>query len=216
MSAESDVRSSRTTHLRTGAWLAAVTIAWNLAEGLIAVAAGIAARSIALVAFGMDSFIETISGALVGWRLLSELSSGSVERAADLERRMSRLAGVLLLLLAAYILIDTGVRLLGYGAEPRPSGIGIIVTAAAVVVMPLLAWLKFRTAVELSSRALRADAFETITCAGLSVATLAGLALNFSLGWTWADPLAALVLVPIVAHEGFEAIGVRDGEDDQD
>ena len=82
----------------------------------------------------------------------------------------------------------------------------MIVTAAALVVMPVLAWLKLRTAHELSSHTLRADAFETIACAGLSAATLAGLAVNFALGWKWADPLAALLLVPMIAREGFEAI----------
>ena len=85
--------------------------------------------------------------------------------------------------------------------------IGVIVTATALVVMPILAWLKFRTARELGSRALRTDAFEIITRADLSATTLAGLVTNFALGWTWADPLAALLLVPMIAREDFEAIG---------
>jgi divalent metal cation (Fe/Co/Zn/Cd) transporter len=163
----------------------------------------------------MDSFIETMSGAVVGWRILSELRGDLGSNAARIERRTSRMAGALLLLLAAYIVVDAAMRLLGYGAEPQSSAVGIIVTAAALVVMPPLAWLKLRTARELSSSALRADAFETITCAGLSATTLAGLALNFALGWTWADPLAALLLVPMIAREGFEAIGLR-GTDHED
>ena len=194
-------------------WLAAATVAWNLAEGVIAVWAGVAAHSIALVAFGMDSFIETTSGALIGWRLMKEFRGESGEHAAGIERRTSRVAGGLLLLLAAYIVIDAGVRFLGHDAEPQSSAIGIVITAAALVVMPVLAWLKLRTARELNSRALRADAFESITCAGLSATTLAGLATNFALGWTWADPLAALMLVPMIAREGFEAIGL--GDDDR-
>jgi divalent metal cation (Fe/Co/Zn/Cd) transporter len=104
--------------------------------------------------------------------------------------------------------IDAGARLFGYGAEPRPSEIGIIVTAAALVAMPVLAWLKFRTARALRSRALRADAFETIACAWLSATTLVGLALNFAFGWRWADPLAALLLVPMIAREGIEAFAI--------
>jgi divalent metal cation (Fe/Co/Zn/Cd) transporter len=92
--------------------------------------------------------------------------------------------------------------------------IGIIVAAAAFVAMPALAWLKLRTARELGSRALRTDAFETITCSWLSAMTLVGLALNFTLGWQWADPLAAVMLVPMIVREGIEALGSRD--DDQD
>ncbi|MBV8056023.1 MAG: cation transporter [Deltaproteobacteria bacterium] len=184
-----------------------------MAEGAIALGAGAAARSIALVAFGMDSFIETMSGAVVGWRFMSELRGELGSHAARIERTTSKMAGGLLLL-AAYIVVDAALRLLGYGAEPQSSAIGIIVTAAALVVMPVLAWLKLRTARELNSRALRADAFETITCAGLSATTLAGLAVNFALGWTWADPLAALLLVPTIAREGFEAIGLGDADND--
>jgi divalent metal cation (Fe/Co/Zn/Cd) transporter len=211
-----EMRSSRRSHLRTGAWLAVATVAWNLAEGAIALGAGAAARSIALVAFGMDSFIETMSGAVVGWRFVSELRGELGSHAARIERTTSKMAGGLLLLLAVYIVVDAAMGLLGYGAEPQSSAIGIIVTAAALVAMPVLAWLKLRTARELNSRALRADAFETITCAGLSATTLAGLAVNFALGWTWADPLAALLLVPMIAREGFEAMGLRGADDDQD
>lgn len=94
--------------------------------------------------------------------------------------------------------------------------LGIIVTAAAPLIMPVLAWLKLRTARELGSRALRADAFEAITCAGLSATTLAGVALNLALGWTWADPLAALVLMPVITREGFEAIGISGDHEEHD
>ena len=210
-----EMRSSRTSHLKMGVWLAAATVAWNLVEGAIAIGAGTAARSIALVAFGMDSFIETASGALLGWRLVRELRGNNRNHAPQIERRTSRVAGGLLLLLASYIVIDAGVRLLGCAAEPRPSVVGVIVTASALVMMPVLAWLKLRTARKLGSRALRTDAFESITCAGLSATTLAGLVTNLALGWTWADPLAALILVPMIAREGLEAIGLCCGDDDQ-
>jgi divalent metal cation (Fe/Co/Zn/Cd) transporter len=182
MDVAGELQSSRTSHLKIGVWLAAATVAWNLAEGAIAVGAGAAARSIALIAFGMDSFIETASGALLGWRFVRELRGNSGNHAVQIERRTSRVAGGLLLLLAAYILIDAGVRLLGYAAEPRSSVVGVIVTATALVVMPVLAWLKLRIARELGSRALRTDAFESITCAGLSATTLAGLVTNLALG----------------------------------
>jgi divalent metal cation (Fe/Co/Zn/Cd) transporter len=216
MDAWGEMRLLRAGHLKTGVWLAGMTIAWNLAEGVIAIGAGAAAHSIALVAFGMDSFIETTSGALVGWRLLRELRGDSGNDSSRIEQRTSRAAGGLLLLLAAYIVIDAGLRLFGYTAEPRSSVLGIIVTAAALVIMPILGWFKLRAARFLRSRALRADAFETIACAGLSATTLAGLAMNAALGWTWTDPVAALVLIPMIAREGFEAIGRCRADEDQD
>jgi predicted Co/Zn/Cd cation transporter (cation efflux family) len=124
--------------------------------------------------------------------------------AEALERRTGRIAGALLLGLAVYIVVDAGRRLLGFGAEARESLLGIVLTAISAVVMPLLGWAKLRTAAALRSGALRADAYETIACSWLSLTTLAGLILNASLGWWWADPLAALVVVPLVVREGLE------------
>jgi len=199
--------------LRRGELLEVATVAWNVIEGIIAVAAGVLASSVALVGFGIDSFVETASGTVVGWRLHAELSShADEERAEAMERRAGRVAGVLLLGLAAYIIIDAGRRLLGYGAEARESVLGIVVTAISLVVMPLLGWAKLRTAGALRSGALRADAYETITCAWLSLTTLVGLVLNAALGWWWADPLAALVIVPLAVREGLE--GWRGDHDD--
>jgi len=152
--------------LRRGELLEAATVAWNVIEGIVAVVAGVLASSVALVGFGVDSFVETASGAVVGWRLHAELSGhADEERAEALERRAGRIAGALLLGLAAYIIVDAGRRLLGYGAEARESKLGIVLTAISLVVMPLLGWAKLRTAAALSSGALRADAYETITCA---------------------------------------------------
>jgi len=199
--------------LRRGELLEVATVAWNVVEGIVAVAAGVLASSVALVGFGIDSFVETASGAVVGWRLHAELNSrADEERAEALERRAGRIAGALLLGLAAYITIDAGRRLLGYGAEARESVLGIVLTAISLVVMPLLGWAKLRTASALGSGALRTDAYETITCAWLSLTTLTGLVLNAALGWWWADPLAALVIVPLVVREGIEGWrGEHDG-----
>jgi divalent metal cation (Fe/Co/Zn/Cd) transporter len=105
----------------------------------------------------------------------------------------------------AYIVIDAGRRLLGFGAEAQESKLGIALTAVSLVVMPLLGWVKLRAAASLSSGALRADAYETITCAWLSLTTLLGLILNAAFGWWWADPLAALAIVPLALREGLEA-----------
>jgi len=195
---------ARHAHLRTGWRLELLTVGWNVAEGLIATAAGVAADSVALIGFGVDSFIEVSSGAVVGWRLRSELRHRSIERAERAERVASRIAGGLLLALAVYILIDAGRQLLGFGAKAEQSIVGIVLTAISLVVMPVLGWAKLRTARVLDSRALRADAYETITCAWLSLTALAGLLLNATLGWWWADPVAALVLVPLIVREGME------------
>jgi divalent metal cation (Fe/Co/Zn/Cd) transporter len=201
----SQLETARQHLLRRGVVLAGVTVGWNVVEGLIAVGVGIMASSIALIGFGIDSFVETASGAVVGWRLWVELT-GKVdeERAEALELRTGRIAGVLLLGLAAYIVVDAGRRLFGYGTEPQESPLGIALTALSLVVMPALGRAKLRIAITLKSGALRADAYETLTCAWLSLTTLAGLILNAALGWWWADPLAALAIVPLAVREGLE------------
>jgi cation diffusion facilitator family transporter len=191
--------------LRRGIRLEATTVGWNAIEGIIAVGAGVPASSVALVAFGIDSFVETTSGAVLWWRLRAELTGGGdPEHVERIERRAARAAGAILLVLALYIVIDAGRRLLGFGETARESRLGIAVTAASLAVMPVLGWVKLRTARALASRALRADAYETIACAWLSLTTLGGLVLNAALGWWWADPLAALAIVPLVFREGLE------------
>jgi divalent metal cation (Fe/Co/Zn/Cd) transporter len=197
--------STRAELLLRGVRLEIGTVLWNAIEGIIAIIAGVMASSVALIGFGIDSFVETASAAVVGWRLRAELTDeADHERTETLERLTGRIAGALLLALAAYIVVDVGRRLLGFGAEARESTVGIVVTAISLIVMPLLGWAKLRTATILGSPALRADAYETITCAWLSLTTLAGLLLNSVLGWSWADPLAALAIVPLAVREGVE------------
>jgi divalent metal cation (Fe/Co/Zn/Cd) transporter len=196
----------RTYLLGRGVWLAWATVGWNIVEGVIAISAGALASSVALIGFGIDSFAETLSGAVVGWRLRAELKGqADHERAEILERRAGRIAGALLLALSAYILIDAGRRLLGYGAEAHESRVGIALTAISLVIMPFLGWAKLRAAAALRSGALRADAYETITCSWLSLTTLLGLIVNAAFGWWWADPLAALAIVPLAVREGVES-----------
>jgi cation diffusion facilitator family transporter len=199
--------------LRRAFRLEALTVGWNIVEGVVAVAAGLVASSVALVAFGIDSFIETASAVVVGWRFWDELRHRSPERAERAERLAGIVAGSLLLLLALYITADALRRLLGHGARSEESLVGIVLTAVSLVVMPLLGWAKLRTARALRSGALRADAYETIACAWLSLTTLVGLGLNAALGWWWADPAAALVLVPLIVREGLE--GLRGEEEDE-
>lgn len=198
-------REARRRHLKKAVVLSFLTVTWNILEGVIATIAGSLAGSVALVGFGVDSFIETASGVVVGRRFLLELSGRSAESAERLERTAAKIAGGLLLCLAAYLVIDAGRRLAGFGSPAEQSVIGIVLTLVSLIVMPLLAWSKMKTARALSSRALRADAYETITCVWLSLTTLVGLVLNATLGWTWADPIAACVLVPLIVREGLES-----------
>jgi divalent metal cation (Fe/Co/Zn/Cd) transporter len=208
-----DTAGSRRILLKRAFALEVVTVVWNILEGLIATIAGVVAGSIALVGFGVDSFIETASGVVVGWRFHLELLGRTAEQTERIERRASRIAGGLLLLLAVYILIDAGRRLVGFGREADESFVGIILTFISLIVMPLLGWSKLRTARGLGSKALRADAYETIACAWLSLTTLCGLALNAAFGWSWADPLAACILVPLIVREGLEGLRGEECDD---
>ncbi len=195
--------------LRQGITLEGVTVGYNALEGLVAIGAGIAAGSVALTGFGIDSVIEVTSGALLWWRLRAEL--GLAPLGPTVERRAARGAGFLLLALGLYIVTDS-VRVLATGNHPESSPIGIGLTVVSLIVMPLLARGKLRVAASLGSRALRADAHETIVCAWLSATTLLGLGLNAVLGWWWADPVAALAMLPLIVREGLEALRGEAGE----
>jgi divalent metal cation (Fe/Co/Zn/Cd) transporter len=190
--------------LRRGIALSLSTVVWNVVEAVVAVAAGMIASSVALISFGVDSSIEVVSALIVSRRLWLELREGTDDQTDLGENRAARIAGGLLLLLSVYIAIDAGGRLLGQGEEAQSSPIGIALVSMSLVIMPLLGWAKLRTAQALDSAALRADAFETIACAWLSLTTLVGLALNAAWGWSWADPLAALLIIPLIVREGLE------------
>jgi cation diffusion facilitator family transporter len=182
--------------------LEGVTVGYNTLEGVVALIAGVAAGSVALTGFGADSIIEVVSGAVLWWRLRAELGSAAV--GARVEARAARWAGALLLGLGVYIVIESGRRLLTQD-RPQESLLGIALMVVSLIVMPLLARAKLRVAHALDSQALRADAHETIVCAWLSLTTLLGLALNAAFGWWWADPLAALAMLPLIVREGLEA-----------
>jgi divalent metal cation (Fe/Co/Zn/Cd) transporter len=173
-----------------------LTIIWNSLEGLIAIGAGLAAGSIALVGFGFDSVIEVSSGAIILWRLVS---------GEHREKLALRLVGVSFLALAAYVAFDAA-ESLWLREAPESSYIGIAVAAFSLIVMPLLARAKRAVAAELNSRAMHADSRQTDLCAYLSAILLGGLVLNAFFGWWWADPVAALIMVPIIVNEGIEAL----------
>jgi divalent metal cation (Fe/Co/Zn/Cd) transporter len=181
-----------------GRRLEVFTIGWNLTEALVGIGAGWLASSIALVGFGADSVIESLSGGVLLWRLAAPHEDESRERLA------SRLVGVSFFLLAAYVLYESAASLLRREA-PASSWVGIGLAAVSLVVMPLLARAKRRVASAIQSRALVADSRQTDLCAVLSAILLGGLGLNALLGWWWADPLAALAMVPLIALEGRKA-----------
>ncbi|MFA5802940.1 MAG: cation transporter [Thermoleophilia bacterium] len=199
---------SRSTLLARGIALEYFTIGYNTLEALVAIGAGILAGSVALIGFGFDSVIEIAAGATLLWRLKRESHIGaaiSEDEHTSLERKALLIIGLTFFALSAYIAIEAGYRLLtGGGAEESTTG--IILAAASLIIMPVLAFLKHRTARGLRSKALEADAMETWVCSYLSLVLLAGLGLNAALGWGWADPLAALAMLPLVIREGWEAL----------
>jgi divalent metal cation (Fe/Co/Zn/Cd) transporter len=198
--------------LRYGLLLEYLTVGWNIVEGIVAIAAGVASGSIALVGFGMDSFVESISGVVLVWRLRVERDGAAVERVEQVEHRAERLVGVAFLVLAAYVTFEALSSLIG-GEEPDASVVGIVLTAVSIPVMLWLAAAKRRTGEALGSRALIADSKQTRACWYLSVVTLAGLGANAVLGWWWADPLAALGIAVLLLREGLEAVR---GDEDED
>lgn len=187
----------RTQLNRRSLHLAYTTAGYNLAEGVVAVAAGAAASSTALIGFGLDSFIEVSSALVVIWQFRSRIPEAR-------ERLALRLIAISFFALAAWIGVDAVRSLLGQGeAEPSPVGIGI--AAVSVVVMPLLVWAKRRTGRELGSATVVADSVQTLLCTYLSAILLVGLLLNALLGWAWADPIAGLVIAVVAVREGVEA-----------
>ncbi len=194
--------NARAVLLRRGAALEGLTVGYNALEGVVAIAAGLAAGSVALTGFGVDSVIEVTSGVVLWWRLRAELDAARVGPAV--EARAARWAGGLLFALAVYIVAESVRRLLT-DDRPGESVVGIVLMVLSLIVMPLLARAKLRLAAGLGSGALRADAHETIVCAWLSATTLLGLGLNAVLGWWWADPVAALAMLPLIVREGVEA-----------
>lgn len=194
----------RPSQLRRGLKLEALTVGWNVVEGAIAVAAGIMAGSIALMTFGIDSFVETTSALVVGWRLYAEMRHRSGENVEQVEAVTSRLVAVLLLALVIYIFVESLSKLFGSGARPAESHLGIAITALALAVMPLLSRAKLACANALDSAALRGDACQTVACAWLSATTLLGVGANAAFGWWWADPIAALLLIPVILREALE------------
>ena len=197
--ASSTAAEVRAAHMRTGRKVEYLAIGWTSFEAVIGIITGLLAGSVALIGFGIDSVIEIASSTVLLWRLSDR------PRAEERELIAHRLVGAGFLALAAYISFDAIYDLIGR----KPASVtyfGIVYAAACIIVMPLLARAKRRVAAHLASDALHADSHQSDICAYLSVILLAGLAINALFGWWWADPVAALCMVPIVLREGVSGL----------
>jgi divalent metal cation (Fe/Co/Zn/Cd) transporter len=199
MDASNDARN---VHVRRGTKLEHFTIAYNSLEGMVSVAAGLFAGSVSLIGFGFDSLIEVTSGGALLWRLHLDADAVRREKA---EKTTLQIIGWCFVALSIYILYDSGSTLLRHEA-PERSIPGIIIAALSVIVMPVLAAAKKRVAAAIGSAAMQADSRQTDFCTYLSAILLCGLLLNALLGWWWADPVAALAMVPIILNEGVQSL----------
>ena len=199
------------TKIRSALRLEIVTIVWMVIEAAVAVGAGISARSLLLVAFGIDSAIELASAVIVFRRFRLEFIErfeSALHGADEIERKAARVAGYLLFLLSAYVFFQAIFGLMArHAAETSPIGIAVAIIAAFG--MPFLAKAKLRVAAQIDSRSLRADAMETFTCGYLAWALLAGLALNAVTHWWWIDSVGSLAIVPLLMRDGYKAISDR-------
>jgi divalent metal cation (Fe/Co/Zn/Cd) transporter len=182
---------------------------YNTVEAVVAIASGVAADSVALVGFGLDSVIELAAASVLLWRLRLEARGADAEDIEHSERLAHQFIGGTFLALALYVLVQAGWVLIERDA-PEESLIGIILAVVSLVVMPLISWGKLRAAREIGSAALRAEAKETLACSYLSFTLLLGLLANQAVGWWWADPVAALAMVPWLVREGLEGISGDD------
>jgi divalent metal cation (Fe/Co/Zn/Cd) transporter len=197
--------ASREQYVRRGQRLEYFTIAYNGLEGVASIVAGLVAGSVSLVGFGLDSMIEVASGATLLWRLHYDLDT---LRREQVERTALRTVGACLIALALYIVYESSSTLIRH-VPPERSIAGIVIASASVIVMPLLARAKRRVAHEIGSGAMRADSRQSDFCGYLSGILLGGLLLNAFLGWWWMDPVAGLVMVPIIAKEGVEGLRAK-------
>ncbi|MGH2590706.1 MAG: cation diffusion facilitator family transporter [Actinomycetota bacterium] len=203
-SPESFPLDARAGTLRRGLRLEYLTVGWNVVEGIVAVSAALLAGSVALLAFGIDSFVESASGSVLIWRLLAERRAADHEAIERIERRAQKLVAISLVGLAVFVTTDAVATLVAQ-EEPDPSPVGIGLTATSLGVMWWLARAKRGTAIALGSRAMQADAFQTTACWWLSLVVLVGIGLNAALEWWWADPVAALAVTYFLGREAREA-----------
>ena len=196
---------SRLVALRAGIRIEILAIAWMTLESIVAVGSGMIADSVLLIAFGLDSIIELISGAVLLWRLSEEMKGDDLERIEQVERKATWISAVLLALLCLYVTFTTIVGLLRH-VKPESSFSGIFISSAAMIVMPLLARRKRGLNKQLGSAALRADIAESVTCGYMAGTVLIGLVLSTTFGYWWAEYVASALFLYWLARETREAI----------
>ena len=192
-----------------GVSLVIVTLGYNIAEAVIALWYGAESASVALVGFGLDSVIETAAASVLLWRLLLEARGAPAEVIERTEHRVHRFVGATFLVLALYVTLQSIWTLWGHHV-PLESWVGVVLATVSLLLMPLVAWGKLHAADAIGSAALRAEAKETLACCYLSFALLVGLGAHATLGWWWADPIAALLMVPWLIKEGREGLAGED------
>lgn len=209
--AVTDNAETRSALVRRGLLLNYLTLGYNVVEGIVSFVAGIVSGSVALVGFGLDSLVEVTSSIAARWRLRAD---HELERRRRSERISLRIIGASFVALAGYVAYESA-RTLYRREAPDPSVVGVVILSLSVLTMPWIASRSRRVAVQLGSRALEADSKQTSLCAWLSAIALAGVGLNYFFGLWWADAAAALVMVPIIANEGFSGLkGEPPCEDD--
>src|SRR5947209_7313069 len=195
----------RAADVRAGVQIEVITVAWMILEAVVAIGAGILARSVLLTAFGLDSVIELVTGGALLWRLITEARRGSLERVERAENRAAWVTGIGLVLLCLYI-VATAVLSFISGSKAEGSVVGIGLALAALTVMPWLVWRKRDIAGRIDSSALRADAACSLTCAYMAAALLIGVVFTTLFGWWWADGIAALALLYWIVPEAREVL----------
>ncbi len=201
-------KTDRSDHHRRALKLSYFTVAYNIGEGLISVIAGYLAGSVALVGFGFDSFIESMSGGVMIWRF-QKRDGSTIETEKKKEERAIQLVAYSFFVLAAYVLYES-FSALYFQEIPEPSIVGIIIALLSLIVMPVLFFMKRSTANAVQSQSLLADAKQTLACMVLSVSLLLGLSMNYFFGFWYADPIAGIIIVVFLVREGFATLKEKD------
>ena len=208
MTGSAELLASRRLAVRRGILLSYATIGYNTLEAIGSLIAGLLSGSVALVGFGIDSVIEVIASVAAQWRLRID---ADLSRRSQSEVRTHRIIGWCFVALAVYVTLDS-IKSLFFAEQPDRSWFGLVVLALSAIVMPVLARAKRRVATEMQSSALKAESKQTSLCAYLSIIALGGVGLNALIGWWWADPVAALAMVPIIVREGVNGIFLHPDE----
>jgi cation diffusion facilitator family transporter len=198
--------------VKRGLYLEYINVTYNILEAVAAIIFGGLSNSIALVGFGLDSIVESLSGLVLIWRLRQH-GKISPELEEKIERRATRFVAITFFILGVYIAYESIDKLIS-SEIPEPSLPGIIIAIVSLIAMPFMAWMKYRTGKQINSRALVADSKETIACAFLSVALLLGLGLNYLFGFWQADPIVGILIVVFLFREGWELWNEEDEDED--